>query len=365
MRRLYFSLGKNKFWEYVLLALFLLFFYGPLMNMLLLSFAGDYEYPDVIPRSYGFKWWDYVLSKAQLVQSIGTSLVLAVVVTLLSLAVCLPAAYALARYPFRGRSAVRLSFLLTNAFPKMGIYTAMAVIFYKLNLIGTFAGVVLVHIVNTMMFMVWIPSGAFRTVHIQQEESARDVGASPLRTFLMVTLPMAKPGIIVASLYTFLGSMEEAQGSLLIGLPNVHTMPSELYGIIMSFPDTGGAVFAMILLVPSILLLVVSNAFMTLAWYGHIAFKSRLERFGIMAIVLLSWGIALFEYCFQVPANRIGSAEFGGPFSIWELKVIQEVVSLSVFTVFALVFMKSDTLRWNHLAGFLCLILAVYFIFRK
>lgn len=114
------------------------------MNMLLLSFAGDYEYPDVIPRSYGFKWWDYVLSKAQLVQSIGTSLVLAVVVTLLSLAVCLPAAYALARYPFRGRSAVRLSFLLTNAFPKMGIYTAMAVIFYKLNLIGTFAGVVLV-----------------------------------------------------------------------------------------------------------------------------------------------------------------------------------------------------------------------------
>lgn len=154
MRRLYFSLGKNKFWEYVLLALFLLFFYGPLMNMLLLSFAGDYEYPDVIPRSYGFKWWDYVLSKAQLVQSIGTSLVLAVVVTLLSLAVCLPAAYALARYPFRGRSAVRLSFLLTNAFPKMGIYTAMAVIFYKLNLIGTFAGVVLVHIVNTMMFMV-------------------------------------------------------------------------------------------------------------------------------------------------------------------------------------------------------------------
>ena len=108
----------------------------------------------------------------------------------------------------------------------------------------------------------------------------------------------------------------------------------------------------------TVLLLVVSNAFMTLAWYGHIAFKSRLERFGLTAIVLLSWGIALFEYCFQVPANRIGSAEFGGPFSIWELKVIQEVVSLSVF-------MKSDTLRWNHLAGFLCLVLAVYFIFRK
>jgi len=112
-------------------------------------------------------------------------------------------------------------------------------------------------------------------------------------------------------------------------------------------------------------LLVVSNAFMTLAWYGHIAFKSRLERFGLAAIVVLSWGIALFEYCFQVPANRIGSAQFGGPFSIWELKVLQEVVSLSVFALFALLFMRSDSLRWNHLAGFVCLVMAVYFVFRK
>ena len=115
----------------------------------------------------------------------------------------------------------------------------------------------------------------------------------------------------------------------------------------------------------TIALLILSNTFMTLAWYGHIAFKSKIERFGMLSIILLSWGIALFEYCFQVPANRIGSSQLGGPFSIWELKVIQEVISLLVFTVFAVVFMKSDTLRWNHLAGFVCLILAVYFIFRK
>lgn len=115
----------------------------------------------------------------------------------------------------------------------------------------------------------------------------------------------------------------------------------------------------------TVLLLVVSNAFMTLAWYGHIAFKSHLQRFGLVAIVLLSWGVALFEYCFQVPANRIGSAQFGGPFSLWQLKVIQEVVSLSVFVFFVVVFMRSESLRWNHLAGFGCLILAVYFIFRQ
>ena len=114
----------------------------------------------------------------------------------------------------------------------------------------------------------------------------------------------------------------------------------------------------------AVLLLVVSNSFMTLAWYGQLRFKF-FQSLPLWAIILVSWCIALFEYCFQVPANRIGSAEFGGPFSIWELKVVQEVISLTVFAIFALVFMRSDSLRWNHIAGFLCLILAVYFIFRK
>ena len=87
-------------------------------------------------------------------------------------------------------------------------------------------------------------------------------------------------------------------------------------------------------------LLICSNIFMTLAWYGHIAFKSSLQRYGIVAIILFSWGIALFEYCFQVPANRIGSMELGGPFTLWQLKVIQEVISLVVFTLFAVLVVK-------------------------
>ena len=88
----------------------------------------------------------------------------------------------------------------------------------------------------------------------------------------------------------------------------------------------------------AVALLIVSNTFMTFAWYGQIAFKSRIERYGLATIVLLSWGIALFEYWFLVPANRLGSLQFGGPFSIWELKVIQEVVSLTVFSAFVLFF---------------------------
>lgn len=115
----------------------------------------------------------------------------------------------------------------------------------------------------------------------------------------------------------------------------------------------------------TVLLLVLSNAFMTMAWYGQIMFKSRLERFGIVAVVLLSWGIAFFEYCLMIPANRLGSMDFGGPYTIWQLKVIQEAVSLTVFTVLVMLVMKNEVLRWNHIAGFICLIMAVWFIFKK
>jgi len=114
-------------------------------------------------------------------------------------------------------------------------------------------------------------------------------------------------------------------------------------------------------------LLVLSNIFMTLAWYGHLKFKEWkwFEQAGLIVIVLISWGLALFEYCFQVPANRIGYEGNGGPFSLLQLKVIQEVITLIVFVGFSMLFFKNETLRWNHIVGFVFLVLAVYFIFRK
>jgi hypothetical protein len=117
----------------------------------------------------------------------------------------------------------------------------------------------------------------------------------------------------------------------------------------------------------TILLLVLSNAFMTVAWYGHLKLKtmSRFESISLFSVILLSWGIAFFEYSLQVPANRIGFRETGGPFSLVELKVIQEVISILVFTVFTLLVFKNEQFRVNHLIGFAFLILAVYFIFKR
>lgn len=114
-------------------------------------------------------------------------------------------------------------------------------------------------------------------------------------------------------------------------------------------------------------LLVLSNTFMTLAWYGHLKFAEWkwFSKLGLAAIILISWGIALFEYIFQVPANKMGFHGNGGPFSLVQLKVIQEVITLAVFAVFAFVVFKNESLRWNHLVAFALLVLAVYFMFRK
>ena len=117
----------------------------------------------------------------------------------------------------------------------------------------------------------------------------------------------------------------------------------------------------------TVLLLVTSNIFMTFAWYGHLKLQEMKISTGwpLILVILMSWGMALFEYCAQVPANRIGFNGNGGPFNIMQLKVIQEVISLTVFTVIVTVMFKGETLQWNHFAAFLCLIAAVFFVFLK
>lgn len=117
----------------------------------------------------------------------------------------------------------------------------------------------------------------------------------------------------------------------------------------------------------TISLLLVSNVFMTFAWYGHLKLKEYdwFANMGLLKVILFSWVIALFEYMAMIPANKIGFTGNGGPFTLWQLKVIQEVITLVVFTLFTLVVFKSESLKTNHIIGFAFLVLAVYFIFKK
>lgn len=117
----------------------------------------------------------------------------------------------------------------------------------------------------------------------------------------------------------------------------------------------------------TIFLLTISNTFMTIAWYGHLKYAhlSIFQKYGLFSLIIVSWLIAFVEYCFMIPANKYGFIENGGTFNLWQLKVLQEIITLVVFTVFATLFFKNESLKWNHLAAFLCLIMAVYFVFKK
>jgi putative spermidine/putrescine transport system permease protein len=263
-RGYYRAMGPRRLLEAILLSVFLLFFYGPLMNTLMIAFADRYMYAEsrtFLPPAFSLRWWKFVLSQKNLVSSISLSFIVATVTTVGSLIICLPAAYAFARINFPLKPFFQFSFLFANAFPRMGLYVSIAIIFYKLNLMGTFLGVFFIHLLGTLMYMTWIPAGAFRSVHAHQEEAARDVGATPFQTFRHITLPLAAPGIMVASVFTFLQSMEEAQGTLLVGVPNFKTIPVVMYGVIYDYPSTAGAVFAVILVLPTIVLLTVFRRF--------------------------------------------------------------------------------------------------------
>lgn len=115
----------------------------------------------------------------------------------------------------------------------------------------------------------------------------------------------------------------------------------------------------------TVVLLIISNVFMTLAWYGHLKLQSAgiSTNWPLYVVILFSWGLALIEYFFMIPANRIGFSENGGPFSLFQLKIIQEVISLTVFTVIAMFLFQGQKLHWNHIASFLCLMAAVVFAF--
>ena len=262
-KRFYHTVGKNKFFEFILSIVFFLFFYLPLLNAAMLAFANKYQFPYIFPNEWGFNWWNFIIDRDNLISSILSSVIIAILVTIFSLLICLPAAYALARYEFKGKSLVLFSYLLTNAFPKMGLYVSIAIIYYKLGLMGTYTGVIIIHIINTIMYMVWLPLGSFRSVRKEQEEAARDVGASPLRTFKDITLPLAMPGIAVASVFTFLASVDEAQGTLVVGFPQISTMATEMYAVIMDFPITAGAVFSLLLMIPSIIVIFLFRKYIT------------------------------------------------------------------------------------------------------
>jgi ABC-type spermidine/putrescine transport system permease subunit II len=227
--------------------------FGPLINLGLWAVAESWYYPHKLPVTYGFAYWERVFRpQGNAMSSLATSVAIALFTVIACLVVSVPAGYALARRSLPLRGVILLAFLLPQAFPSVAVYINVARIFYGLGLNGTITGVVLVHTVHGLVFSVWIATAAFAAVDKELEEAARNLGASGLRTFATVTVPMAAPGIMASAIFVFLESLDEFTGTFFVGVPDVTTLPLLLFGASMEGNYQIASITALILLVPSV-----------------------------------------------------------------------------------------------------------------
>lgn len=245
------------------LGLFAFFIFGPLMNLVLWSVAERWYTPFKLPVTYGTRYWEVVFRPTgDAMASLATSVWIALLTVLVSLALAIPAGYALARLKLPMRALILVIFLLPQAFPSVAIYINVARIFYSLGLTGTVGGVVLVHATHGLVYSVWIAAAAFAAVDRDLELAARNMGASPLRTFFTITLPLATPGLIASAIFVFLESLDEFTGTFFVGVPQVSTLPLLLYNASMGGNYQIASITALILLVPSVLFMLFIERFL-------------------------------------------------------------------------------------------------------
>jgi ABC-type spermidine/putrescine transport system permease subunit II len=247
----------------LLLALLAFVIFGPLANLLLWAFAERWYFPHKLPAEFGLSFWHRVFQpRGNALESLGTSVWIALLTVLVSLAAAVPAGYALARLKLPWRAGILLLFLLPQAVPNMPVYVNIARIFYSLGLNGTVLGVVLVHAAHGLVLAVWIASAAFSAIDVSLEEAARNMGASAWTCFRTVTLPLAAPGLIASAIFVFLESLDEFTGTYFVGVPDVMTLPLLMFNASMGGNYQIASITALLLLVPSIAFMLLVERFL-------------------------------------------------------------------------------------------------------
>lgn len=247
----------------LLIGLLAVAIFGPLLNMLIWTVTEAWYFPAKLPVRWGFAFWGKVFKpEAGAMVALWTSLVIAVWTVLLSLAVAIPAGYALSKRDLPMRSLFLLFFLLPQAFPTVAVHMNIARIFYELGLTGTITGVMLVHAIQGLVFAVWIASASFAAVGTEQVEAARNLGASPLRAFMTVSLPLAAPGLMASAIFVFLISLDEFSGTFFVGVPEVRTLPLTMLNAAIEGNYQIASITALLLLVPSVLFMLFVERFL-------------------------------------------------------------------------------------------------------
>lgn len=247
----------------IIFGLMAFFIFGPLFNMLLWTVTEKWYFPHTLPLEYGFSAWQRVFEpRGGALESLANSLIVAVLTVAVSLALAIPAGYALARLKLPLRSLILLAFLIPQAFPNLTVYVNVARIFYEIGLNGTIAGVVLVHVSHGLVYAVWIATAAFSAIDVELEQAARSIGAGALRTFRDITLPLAAPGLMASAIFVFLESLDEFTGSYFVGAPDVNMLPLLLYTAGSGGNYQVASITALLLLVPSLIFMLIVERFL-------------------------------------------------------------------------------------------------------
>lgn len=247
----------------LILGLIAFIIFGPLFNLLIWAFAEKWFYPNTLPTQWGTSYWGRVFSTRGVAwESLTNSMLVATLTVITSLALSIPAGYALARLSLPFRAVIMLLFLIPQAFPNLPVYTNIARLFYQVGLNGTIPGLVIVHTVHGLVFSVWIATAAFASVGRDLEEAARSVGAGALRSFRDITLPLAMPGLMASAIFVFLESLDEFTGSYFVGAPDVNMLPLMLYTSANGGNYQIASISALLLLIPSIGFMLVVERFL-------------------------------------------------------------------------------------------------------
>ena len=258
-----------------LIVLLCFIIFGPITGLILWSIALKWYWPHVVPQEVGLDYWlqalglqkSLAIGAVSITESFKLSIIIALVVVTLVMLIAIPAGYVLAKYSVPLKSAILLLFLMPQAFPQQPVFVNLLLFFNRLGLAGKVPGVILAHLMVSLVFAVWISSAAFKSVPPEMEEAARCVGASRMRAFFRITLPLAAPGLLASAVFVFLTSLDEFTGTFFIGLPFVNTLPMLLYsssGYNLQF----ASVIAIVLLVPSILFMVIIERFLKAEYLG-------------------------------------------------------------------------------------------------
>jgi putative spermidine/putrescine transport system permease protein len=246
-----------------LLLVMVLAMLGPVVTVVLWAFALRWRFPSLLPTAWGLTYWQEVLGRATIVTPILTSLGLATLATSVAAAICWPAAYAFARLRFPGRQLFLFSFIAAQAVPKFALFVSIAVIFLKLDLVGSFWGVAIVQVLSATLYMIWIPTAAFRGIPPALEEAGFDLGASRLRVFLTITLPQAMPALAASYVLAYVSVLFEVDSGLLIGAPRITTMPLVLMSLSAQVVVQDAAVLCVLIWLPCFFILLMSRRFLT------------------------------------------------------------------------------------------------------